>query len=320
LRTGRAAQPLAAGRDFHPFTTMLRKLGFYLLAGLSCAAGAPAQTLQVAGSDLLQVAVGEPLADYVRKNGLDVKVDFYGTVPAMTALKQDKVQLAVIAAPVGEQPSAKDFAVVPYAYQVAYILVNGNNPITEVDRDDLIGVFGTGQATDISQWSQLGLAGEWESRSVLAATTSNDDGVVLELFKHTILGGTALKPSVQVLASGSDLAKMVGDNENIIAVGRYVPDGAKALYVSFEHATTATADEGGSKVSFAPTEENIYNGDYPLRLPFYIVYKAENQAKVRQLLQVLLSEEFAGHLKDQHFMPVPDTERKRSLLELDNAK
>ncbi|MGA2052864.1 MAG: substrate-binding domain-containing protein [Opitutales bacterium] len=299
---------------------MLRKLGFYLLAGLGGAAGVSAQTLQVAGSDLLQVAVGEPLMDYVRQNGLDVKVDFFGTIPAMTQLKDDKVQLAVIAAPVGEQPASKDYTVVPYAYQVAYILVNGDNPMTEVDRDQLIGVFGTGQATDITDWSQLGLSGDWTTRSVLAVTTNNDDGVVLELFKHTILGGTALKPSVQVLASGSDVAKSVNDNPNIIAVARYVPDGAKALYVSFEQTEGATVAEAGSEVSFAPTEENVYNGDYPLRLPFYIVYKPENKARVRELLRVLLSEDFSAHLRDQHFLPLPDTERKRALLELDNGK
>jgi ABC-type phosphate transport system substrate-binding protein len=312
--------PQAPGREFHLFKMMLRKLGFYLLAGLGGAAGVSAQTLQVAGSDLLQVAVGEPLMDYVRQNGLDVKVDFFGTIPAMTQLKDDKVQLAVIAAPVGEQPASKDYTVVPYAYQVAYILVNGDNPMTEVDRDQLIGVFGTGQATDITDWSQLGLSGDWTTRSVLAVTTNNDDGVVLELFKHTILGGTALKPSVQVLASGSDVAKSVNDNPNIIAVARYVPDGAKALYVSFEQTEGATVAEAGSEVSFAPTEENVYNGDYPLRLPFYIVYKPENKARVRELLRVLLSEDFSAHLRDQHFLPLPDTERKRALLELDNGK
>jgi phosphate transport system substrate-binding protein len=252
----------------------------------------------------------------VQQNGLDVKVDFFGTVPALAQLKQDKVLLAVVAAPDGQQPSSKDFVVVPYAYQVAYILVNADNPITEIDRDQLIGVFGVGQ-TDINTWSQLGLSGEWTTRSIIEETTSSDDGVVLELFKHTILAGADLNPGVLVLKSGMELVKAVADNPNILAVGRYVPDKGKALYVSFEH-TSASAT--GSKVSFAPTVENVYNGDYPLRLPFYIVYKPANKDKVRQLVLELLSEEFAGHLKAQHFMPVPDTVRKRSVLELDNPK
>jgi len=183
-------------------TTMLRLFGFYLLAGLSGAAAVRADAAG-GGVGLLQVSVGEPLANYVRQNGLDVKVDFFGTVPALTQLRQDKVQLAVIAAPVGEQPSTKEFTVLPYAYQVAYILVNTNNPITEVDRDQLIGVFGHGaRRRNITSWSQLGLSGEWTSRSVLAVTTSSATGGA-ELFKHTILGGTGLKPSVQESASGS---------------------------------------------------------------------------------------------------------------------
>jgi phosphate transport system substrate-binding protein len=297
---------------------MLRTFGFILLAALGGAAGLQAQTVLVAGSDLLQVAVGEPLAQYVVKNGLDVKVDFYGTIPALAQLKSGKVLLAVVAAPDGQQPSTKDYTVVPYAYQVAYVLVNSDNPITEIDRDQLTGVFGTGQ-TDINQWAQLGMSGEWATRPILAETTSTDDGVVIEMFKHIILGGTDVKPNVLVLKSGNDLAKAMADNPTILAIGRYVPPAAKSLYVAFEH-TGDTGTGGGSKVSFAPTVENIYTGDYPLRVPFYLVYKPENKEKVRQLLQVLLGEEFVNHLKDQHFVPVPDTVRKRSLLELDNPK
>jgi hypothetical protein len=41
---------------------------------------------------------------------------------------------------------------------------------------------------------------------------------------------------------------------------------------------------------------------------------------VQQLLQVLFGEEFTADLQAQHFMPLPDTERKRTLLELDKAK
>jgi ABC-type phosphate transport system substrate-binding protein len=219
-------------------------------------------------------------------------------------------------------------------------LVNTDNPITEVDRDELMGVFGTVES-DMTEWSQLGLAGEWTDSPVLAVCTSNDDGVVQELFKHVILGGTPLKPGVTLLKSGNDLPKMISDNPNIIAIGRYVPDGSKALYVAFERSSSslpgATGDNpgdttgdgtggdagvvpGGSKASFAPTEDNVYNGDYPLRLPFYIVYKPANKEKVRQLLQVLFGEEFTADLQAQHFMPLPDTERKRTLLELDKAK
>ncbi len=310
---------------------MLRQFLFCVAAGLGGVAGLSAQTVEVAGSDLLQVAVGEPLAKFAQKTGLDLKVDFTGTIPALAQLKADKVLMAVIAAPVGQQPTGSDLVVLTYAYQVAYILVNTDNPVTEVDRDELIGVFGTTGA-DINQWSQLGLAGEWSSRSVLAVATSNDDGVVIELFKHTILGGTPMKESVVSLKSGADLPKMITDNPNIIAIGRYAPEQAKALYVAFERAavsklpgTTGTGATpgvvtGGSKASFAPTEDNVYNGDYPLRLPFYIVYKPANKEKVRQLLQVLFGDEFTAHLREQHFMAVPDTVRKRTLLELDNAK
>jgi len=69
-------------------------------------------------------------------------------------------------------------------------------------------------------------------------------------------------------------------------------------------------------VSFAPTDENIYNGDYPLRLPFYIVYKPANLGAGAGAAAGVVERGFSAHFAEQHFTPMPETARKRSLLGL----
>jgi phosphate transport system substrate-binding protein len=277
------------------------------------------QTIQVAGSDLLQTAVGEPLARYARQNGLNAKVDLYGTVPALVLLKDNKAQLGIIAVPPGQKPPA-GYTIVEYCFQVAYILVNPENPLNEVDRTQLVGFFGTGTEKEITSWGDAGLSGIWSGRTVIPVTTSADDGVVLELFKNTILGQATLKPGVRILKTATDVAKTLAGSNTVIALSGYVPETeAKALLVSMEARVSGAvpAAATGGKGAYAPTEDNVYSGVYPLRLPFYLAFKPENKERLREVLRVLLSNEFAQHLRDQHLVPVPETERKKSLLGLD---
>jgi ABC-type phosphate transport system substrate-binding protein len=241
-------------------------------------------------------------------------------------MRDGKMDLAIVAAPSGQAlPIPPGYEKMDFCFQVAYIVVNPDNPITEIDRDDLVGVFGAGEETDISRWEQLGLAGSWSLRAVLPVSSNSNEGVVLELFKYTILGQIQLKPTVMVLNSSADVDKYIGDNPNAIAITRYVPDTeGKALLVSIGNSaassTPGVGDTGATSVSFEPSPENVYDGDYPLRLPFYVVYKTSEKVQLRELLRVLYSDDFTSSLSDNHFMPVPDTVRKRNLLELDSAK
>ncbi len=276
-------------------------------------------SIQVSGSDLLQAAVGEPLARYAQLNGLKAKVDLYGTVPALVLLKGNKAQLGLIAIPPGQKPP-EGYTTVEYCFQVAYILVNPENPLNAVDRTQLVGIFGTGTEKEIATWGDAGLSGLWFGRTVIPISTSADDGVVLELFKNTVLGQATIKPGVRVLKTATDVAKAVAGSNTVIALSGYVPEtDAKALLVSMEArlSSAVPAAATGGTGAYAPTEDNVYSGAYPLRLPFYLAFKPENKERLREVLRVLLSNEFAQHLRDQHLMPVPETERKKSLLGLD---
>jgi phosphate transport system substrate-binding protein len=279
--------------------------------------------VRVGGSDLLQTAVGEPLAHYVKQARLEVKVDLQGSVPALNALKDGTIQLAILTAPVGQEPAPKGFKVIPLCFAVDYILVNPANPLNALDLRQLAAVFGENEQGGTT-WGELQASADWAAKPVAPCATSTDDGLVIEMFKNEMLGGNALKGTVQVMKTAQTMVKTVAENPNAIGLGGYDPGASskvKVLLISSANApVTATSGltTGGSKGAASPTPENVASGAYPLRLPFYLVYKPADQARVQQLLQLLLSDEYAARLQAEHFVPVPDTARSRARLELDN--
>jgi phosphate transport system substrate-binding protein len=279
--------------------------------------------VHVGGSDLLQTAVGEPLTRYVQATHLDVLVDLQGSVPALTALKEGKIQLAILTAPLGQTPWTKDFKAIPLCFSVDYIIVNQANPLNALTLRQIASVFGESKQGPTT-WGDLQASAEWAARPVVPCATSTDDGLVLEMFKNEILGGNALRPTVHVLASAREMLKTVADNPNAIGLGGYDPGPPnKVLQISSADAAVAAARvlaTGSAKGAARPTPENVSSGEYPLRLPFYLVYNPADQARILPLLRLLLSDEYAARLQAEHYVPVPDTERNRARLELDNPK
>jgi len=275
--------------------------------------------VHVAGSDMLQTAIGEPLTRYAQDARLKVKVDLQGSMPALSGLKAGKIQLAILTAPLGQPPAPKEFKVIPLCFAVDYIIVNQANPLNVLDLRQLSSVFGLSEQGGMT-WGTLQVGADWAARPIVPCSTSTDDGLVIEIFKNEILGGNALKPTVRILNTAREMVKTIVDNPNAIGLGGYDPGApCKVVQISTtSSAASAAVSSGSAKGAAHPTPEAVFSGDYPLRLPFYLVYKAADKASVLPLLRLLLSDEYAARLQAEHFVPVPDTERNRARLELDN--
>ncbi len=288
--------------------------------------------IRVEGSDLLETAIGEPLSRYAKQFHLNVFVDMFGSPPALDDLKSGKAQLGIVAVPVGENPAPDGFKAIPFCFAADYIIVNSTNPLTALTLRDLGGVFGsTGE--DIMYWNQLKLSGDWITRPVTVYSTSPDDGDVVELLQFFALDRKSLRPNVHVLNTPEEVVKAVANSPDAIGLIGYDPgpkSNVKVLLISPDNTATA------NKPAATPTPENILSGDYPLRLPFYLVYKPADLANIKRLLSLLLAPSAAPatptlfgdtvnppdivkSLRDQHFIPLPETNRQRALLELDSA-
>ena len=76
-------------------------------------------------------------------------------------------------------------------------------------------------------------------------------------------------------------------------------------------------DDTSKAYAFKPDRENIFNGDYPMTLPFYIVFKKENVKKVKALARFLLEDDIANKIDKTDFFSAPSSSRKKSIFNLD---
>ena len=279
------------------------------LLPLSLIATAQAEEIRIAVSDLLADHILAPLKVYGAENDTTFVVDSIGSLPALDRLRSDEIDLAIVALPEGDEVPRDEFNIYPFAYDVAVIVVNDSNPIDEISVARLGGIFGSNEELNLNTWGELGLSG-WESRNIKALAGINDKSIALELFKHSIFKGGGLKPNVSVVKD-TEIEDLIGSDVASIAILSRVPENSniKVLMVSSGGDTYAPA--------FGPTDDNVHYGDYPIRLSFYILYNARDDVKVRSTIRELLNDEVATSLRANDFIALPDTLRRKFLIDLD---
>lgn len=279
------------------------------LLPLLIAVSAQANEIRIAASDLLADYVGEPLAAYGLEHETTFKIEGIGSLPALDRLRSDEIDLAIIAVPAGGEVPREEFSVYPFAYDVAVLVVNESNPIDEISLSHLGGIFGTSEEYSFNTWGDLGLSG-WGSRNIKPISGTSEESIALELFKHSVFKGGAMKNGVAMVKSG-EVVDLVSDDAASIAILSEIPEGGnvKVLMVSSDDDTDSTA--------FGPSDDNVHYGDYPIRLAFYIAYNKRDEAKLREVVRVLLDDGVAKSLRDNHLVAIPDTVRRKLLIDLD---
>ena len=257
-------------------------------------------------SDLLAPQIKENIETFSEE--FDVEIDFQtlGSLPATERLMGDELDIAILAIPDGHRMPSSDFTYYPIAYEVMIIAVNDDNPIAEISLDNLSGIFGSDESQDLKTWGDLGLAG-WNSRNIKPLSETFDQSVCLELFKYSVLNQVALKSAVSFL-SASDALKVLSTDVTAIGLLERSPkdSSVKTLMISMS----------ASKPAYGPSVDNVHYGDYPIRLPYYIVFKKTDSEKVNVLLRHLLSNNFASSLKDEGIFTLPDAVRSQFSFEL----
>ena len=288
------------------------------LAALFAASGLLAQTqITLAGSDLIKPAVAKPLEKFAKDQGMNLSLQMDGTIPALRQLAASTADVAIIARPAGSAALPENLISSAFCSEVVYVLVNSANPLTEINLRQLAAIFGEKAESAVDRWSVAGLSGVWGMRSLLAFCPKNDDGLTLEIFKNAALPDEGFKPGVRTLGDANLMFSTIGTQEGAIGLSRFAPpkDNAavKVLLVS-------TGRGGQGHLAFSPTMENAYLGDYPLNLPFFVIYPKDKAEKVAPLLHYLYSDEFAQELQKGGFLPIPSGSRKNMMLGIDNAR
>lgn len=279
------------------------------MCALVAATSLEAQEIRIAASDLLADFIEEPLERYAADRDLTIDLDAIGSLPALDQLRANEIDLAVIAIPEGDEVPRQEFSVYPFAYDVAVVVTNENNPINEVSINQLGGIFGSEEELNFTTWGDLGLSG-WSSRSIKPISGTAEDSIALELFKYSVFERGMMKTGV-AMVNDSEVEGLLDSDAGSIGILSRMPtsEDLKVLMVSPDSTSPA----------FGPTVDNVHFGDYPIRLAFYLLFKPRDADRIQPILRELLGDAVASGLRENDLVPLPETVRRKFLIDLDLA-
>jgi ABC-type phosphate transport system substrate-binding protein len=268
-----------------------------------------AEEIRIAASDLLADYVQAPLKAYGERSETTFKIDSIGSLPALDRLRSDEIDLAIIAVPEGNEVPRDEFSIYPFAYDASVIIVNASNPIDEISLAYLGGIFGSNEEFNLNTWGELGLSG-WGSRNIKPLAGTNEESIALELFKYSVFRGGVMKPSV-AMVKDAEIEDLVSSDAASIAILSRMPKSSGVKVISVSDSSNDDAPP------FSPSDDNVHYGDYPIRLAFYIVYNERDAAKLRPVVRALFDDEVAASLREHQLFALPDTVRRKLLIDLD---
>ncbi len=278
-----------------------------------------ASPIRYSGSDFL---VGEPekaLNDVIAKTtGETGQSKLRGSIAGEKELRTDKADFALLMLPAGgkniEEVKNGTWRVFPIGYQVAYVAVASANPLNEITFEQLASVFGNFAQKTAKNWEELGAAGFSPALTPCTGDLSHTNAVTY--FQRKVLPNFALRSAVRSLASDENAFKEIVNNPGTIAiVGKQMPSG-----VPIKMLAVADNREDPNATAYAPIFTNIYNNDYPLTIPLYIVYPAKNRQMLKPVLSYIYSQEMANKLAEAGFLPLEPKLREQFQKGIDNIK
>lgn len=262
-------------------------------------AGAPAaesqsesQSITLKGSDtVLPLAQAEAEEFMLENSDKSVTVTGGGSGVGITALIDGEVDIATASREMKaeEIEAAKANGVNPVETTIAYdgisVIVNPENPVTELTFDQLRGIYnGT-----ISNWKDVGGA----DLEIVVISRDSSSGTY-EYFKEEVLQGDEYRPDALTQPATGGIVGEVSQNPNAIGyIGvAYLDESVKALNL----------DAGNG--SEAPTSENILSGAYPLSRSLYFYTNGEPTGLTKEFFDFVLSETGQSLVTEVGYFPI----------------
>lgn len=278
-------------------------------------AAAAVQATSIVGTDALVDTLAVGLANRAAAAGEKVTIAFDGSLPAREALIDGKADLAVVLLRdidlIDKASDAKPIRRIPLGSAAAYVYVHASNPLREISLGTLANLFGAGQRADYKFWSDV--PGLNLAEPVLTFTGSDDHQMAQPIFQGVALGGRPFKPSVRQRVDEATIRESLAGRTNAIVVtaNPLPPKIGKLLQVS-------DGREGRSTTAYSADDANIFNGDYPLRLPLVLCVREDRVKDHAVTIRWLLSEEAADKIRQAGMIPAPKVIRDRLAQRLDS--
>ena len=264
--------------------------------------------LEVVGSDILK----DTLKDIDKLPGAP-RANFTGTMPAKRALTEDRANIGIIFLKENEEdpkpPTGSFFNRYLLANAAAALIVHKENNLNQVSLEGLKGIFSKSARNAVANWNDL--PGATQSEIVSPIIHSPGGSFVQELFAGFVLSGDEFKTNVKQRLETITIQENIDSRFGIAVIMPVnTPTTGRLMPIS-------DGRPGRPAVGYLPNEMNIYNGDYPLRLPLYIYVKSTQEKELGKILTWLMSDTVAERIKKQGLYPAPKPIRDRLSQRLD---
>lgn len=195
------------------------------------------------------------------------------------------------------------------------VFVHKDNPVDGLSLTDIDGIFSStlkrgGQP--LETWGQLGLKGDWASRSISSYGRNSASGTY-GFFKDVALLKGDYKSTVKEQPGSSAVVQGIGSD--LYGIGYsgigYKTSGVKVLSLSVD-----------GDNHFEATLENCISGDYPLARLLYVYINKNPVEKLdtltREFLKFVLSKEGQEIVVKDGYYPLPAAIVKQYLEQLEN--
>jgi len=185
------------------------------------------------------------------------------------------------------QEAGKAFKEIVIAQDAISVIVNPQNKISQLTREQLEGIF-TGKITN---WKQVG----GEDMPVVAYSRESSSGT-FEFFKEHVMQKKNYAPSVLLMPATGAIVQAVKQTKGAIGyIGlAYVEPSVKAIKVSY--------DKG--KTYIEPELKTAMNKTYPITRPLYLYYLTTTEKTVKLFVDFILSAEGQRIVKGEGYVPL----------------
>ncbi len=266
--------------------------------------------VRVVGSDLLGNDFTTTLSSYSERSDLGLTLALDGSRAGLEQLKAGRADLAVMVFAPGEKPPEAPFVAIAVAYHTVVVVVPSSLPLTQITYGQLNSIFGDDSQSGVKRWSDLGVTGEWAPRIILPTIPGPGGGLTYDFFRYTVLSAPSFRPTVGVQPGLAETLTRIRGDEGGIAI-------LPSLPVNQPRLKTLLVARGAQDVAFGPSPDNIHTGDYPIRLPVYLVFRKDGAKALQGTLRYLLSEESVPLWEKAQLVPLPIQVRNQQIFDLE---
>ena len=175
-----------------------------------------------------------------------------GSLPMIEDFLSERLDICILALPEGSEfPVLEDDKIIkiPFGYKSSVVVVNAENPISEITIEELASIFSDSSATsNLLSWRDFGIS-SFSTSSIKAYTVKEISGISSDLFRYTVLSEKSFSSSVSF--DGEDnVQRMIVQDKAAIGVFPSNPENAdlKVLFVA--------QDE--ESIAYGPSIDNVY--------------------------------------------------------------